>query len=170
MVAAPVVEKFTSQSPRPRARPACPRCGVPLDAETEGGREIPPSQLQSTTIAPPRDIPPLADVVRDLVERVRRLEALEDRRGLADRELIRAILDAYGASVFSAAELIQRATVDPALRRALGDAVRPKQAGHYLERLRGIAYGGYMLTRLPRDNRGTVWCLVQTDAALHADP
>ena len=101
-----------------------------------------------------------------------RIAALE--RELADVRRLQREADAaviarsVRGCVFSAAELLAHARVDPDLHEALHGATTPRQVGRRLAQLAGGALRGVRIVRLPRNGDGCIWTAVLHDGTPHA--
>ena len=85
-------------------------------------------------------------------------------------ELLAIAASVHGC-VFSAAELLEQARLDPDLQYVLRDAVTPKQVGRCLVRLAVRAGRGVRLVRIGRNEDGCLWaCEIQADAGLLPEP
>jgi hypothetical protein len=99
-----------------------------------------------------------------------RVAGLERQTGLRvddDRALMRALVGSVGACVFTAAELLQHATIDRALQTALRRYRTAKHVGKALRRIADQPIAGFVLRRVTRDHTGTIWG-VQVAGDLHA--
>jgi hypothetical protein len=76
----------------------------------------------------------------------------------ADAVLMSTIARCFGSAVFNTTDLLRQAALDAELAAAL-DATDTRRIGARLKRLRGHAYGGYVLERVRRDEQGAIWCL-----------
>jgi hypothetical protein len=92
--------------------------------------------------------------LRDTVDRL-----IAARRPIADdAQFLAAIANAVHDHVFTARELRNHATVDAALRAAIGGAT-VKQIGKRLRRVAGQWIGSYRALWTDRDNDGNIWKL-----------
>jgi len=128
----------------------------------------------------PTPVRPTDDPLRALVgrlsadlaavcERVAVLERAARVHADDDVALMAALVAAVGACVFSAAEILDHATIDRDLHAALRSRRTAKAVGL---RLRGIAdqpLGGFVLRRVGRDEHGILWGL-QVASDLHPGP
>jgi hypothetical protein len=114
---------------------------------------------------PPAAVSTRADRIRALRRELATLE--QQQRDADDRALLVAIARAVRGHVFSIAELVAHATIDPPLREALG-GMRPKQLGVRLHRLAQASINGVRLRRVDRDTSGCIWEVhLHTEAGAH---
>jgi len=107
----------------------------------------------------------VADVTA-LRDRVAALEGIVHHDAVDDRELLRTIVTAIQPGVlFSTRDLVEHATVHRELGRVLG-GMRTKPLGKRLRAIVDVPLGDYVLTRVDRNNQGSVWA-VQVTPYLH---
>jgi transposase len=101
----------------------------------------------------------------DLDARIARLDAdlaalhRQRRDEVAFVHLLAAVT---GGRIFSAADLVAHAAVDPALREVLGPTPSPRTVGRRLSRLANRSLDGFILRRVDRDEDGCMWTVALT--------
>lgn len=118
----------------------------------------------------PRLDPAIVEAIRDVVRDVIRAElrdALAPRPRSSPDDLLPIVEAVVGARAFTSAELIQHATVDPALHALLGvfHATTPKRLGWMLRALEDRPIKGLRLRRVGEERDGLVWCIFREEPA-----
>lgn len=108
----------------------------------------------------------LADLVRELADRVATLEAVvhtlrsPQAEPAPDAHFLSIVARATGGRVFSTAELRQHAAVDPPLATVLRPYGSNRRLGLYLRSLVGRRLGAFELQHVSRDEHGRLWTVV----------